>query len=121
MVKSDCPFFTRAPSSKLRESRMPVTRARTSTSREPAVCPTYSNATGSDLGSTVTALTSAGGMAPPGAAVRLFSCPPEGLQAASAGTSAIRTICLKRMDISAICLAGGAGFYGRTLRRMLHV
>src|SRR5689334_19797045 len=40
---------------------MPVTRARTSTSFEPAVWPTYSNATGKLRGATETTLTSAGG------------------------------------------------------------
>src|SRR5215472_9374407 len=40
---------------------MPVTRARTSTSLEPAVCPTYSNATGKLCGATERTLTSAGG------------------------------------------------------------
>src|ERR1700757_2223237 len=41
---------------------MPVTRARTSTSREPAVCPTYSKAAGTDCGCTVTTATSGAGM-----------------------------------------------------------
>ena len=39
---SDWPFLTLPPSVKLRASRIPATRARTSTSREPAVWPTYS-------------------------------------------------------------------------------
>ncbi len=46
MRKSDWPARTLAPSSKLRFSRMPVTRARTSTSREPAVWAGNSNSTG---------------------------------------------------------------------------
>src|SRR5688572_6351553 len=98
---------------------MPVTRARTSTSREPAVCPTYSKATGRDFASTVTALTSAGGMPPPGPPwpPPPFSWPPEGLQAASAGTSASRTICLIRMNISTDLLSGR----GRILRPKLGV
>src|SRR5262245_22298905 len=64
MVNMDWPFATTAPSLKLRDCRMPVTRARTSTSREPTVCPTYSKVTGSEAGVTVTTLTSAAGWAP---------------------------------------------------------
>src|SRR2546430_1196628 len=45
---------------------MPATRARTSTSREPAVCPTYSNVTGSARGATVTTVTSGRGLPAPG-------------------------------------------------------
>src|SRR5258705_9381393 len=45
---------------------MPVTRARTSTSREPAVWPMYSNVAGTDCGCTVTTATSGGGMPPCG-------------------------------------------------------
>jgi hypothetical protein len=41
--------LTAAPSSNSRFSMMPVTRARTSTSFEPCVCPTYSNVTGKRL------------------------------------------------------------------------
>src|SRR2546430_1194717 len=63
---------------------MPATRARTSTSREPAVCPTYSNVTGSACGATVTTVTSGGGMPAPGPPLwpPLSGAPFEGLQAA---------------------------------------
>src|SRR5438128_6697484 len=44
---------------------MPVTRARTSTSREPAIWPTYSKLAGTDCACTATTATS-GGMCPCG-------------------------------------------------------
>jgi hypothetical protein len=43
---------------------MPVTRARTSASFDPAVCPTYSKVTGKDAGWTLIVVTSGGGKPP---------------------------------------------------------
>src|SRR5262245_42869226 len=84
MVKSDCPFLTRSPSLKFLDTRMPVTRARTSTSREPAVWPTYSHVTGSACAFALVTVTSDGGMPPPGPwPPPPFSLPLEGLHAAT--------------------------------------
>ena len=68
-TNSVCPAFTGAPSANNRFSRMPPTRARTSTSLEPSACPTYSKVTGIDFGWTVNTPTSAGGNP---------CCPPPG-------------------------------------------
>src|SRR6266571_3169500 len=65
---------------------MPVTRARTSTSREPAVWPTYSNVAGTDCGCTVTTATSGGGM--PACGCELAGSQPERSDAAAAIDSA---------------------------------
>src|SRR5207247_10353629 len=75
-----------APAVKVRYSKRPATRARTSTSLEPAVCPTYSNVTGSACGATVTTVTSGGGMPAPGPPLcpPLSDAPSEGLHAARA-------------------------------------
>src|SRR5712691_6779693 len=54
---------------------MPVTRARTSTSREPAVWPTYSKVAGTDCGCTVTTATSGGRM--PACGCELAGSQPE--------------------------------------------
>jgi hypothetical protein len=98
MVKSDWPFFTRSPSLKFLDSRIPVTRARTSTSREPAVWPTYSQLTGSASWVAVVTVTSGGGMPPPiGPWPPPFSLPLEGLQAATTTPHDTSTSCLKRM------------------------
>src|SRR5688572_27940948 len=59
---------------------MPFTRARTSTSREPAVCAGYSNSTGTVRAFTSWTATTAGGMPPPAT----WGWPPPGPQAASA-------------------------------------
>src|SRR5688572_5546195 len=59
---------------------MPFTRARTSTSREPAVCAGYSNSTGTVRAFTSWTATTAGGMPPPAP----WGWPPPGPQAASA-------------------------------------
>ena len=72
---------------KLRFRMMPGTRARTSTSREPAVCPAYSKLSGKVCGVTLTTFTSGGGMPMPGGPP-FFSEPFDGLHAAS--TSANR-------------------------------
>jgi hypothetical protein len=69
---------------------MTGTRARTSTSREPAVCPTYSKTTGSERGLTVMVVTSGGGMpiGPPGPLPLPFSIgPADGPQPARTRTS----------------------------------
>src|SRR5258708_21818471 len=54
---------------------MPVTRARTSTSREPVVWPTYSKVAGTDCGCTVTTATSGGRM--PACGCELAGSQPE--------------------------------------------
>jgi hypothetical protein len=78
------PLATRAPSVKLRDCRMPFTRARTSTSREPAVWPVYSIGAGRERVSTVTTATSEGGK--PGGG------PPEGPQATRNRAAMARTL-----------------------------
>jgi hypothetical protein len=105
IVYSDWPFSTRPPSLKLREIRMPVTRARTSTSREPAVWPTYSKLTGTARSSTVIALTSGGGMPAPGPPWPFppLSWPSDCPQAASTSAAPISRKCLKRMAIVPGC------------------
>src|SRR6266571_7051862 len=65
---------------------MPVTRARTSTSREPAVWPTYSKVAGTDCGCTVTTATSGGRM--PACGCELAGSHPERSAAAAATDSA---------------------------------
>src|SRR5688572_25991545 len=97
MVKSDCPFFTRSPSLKFLDIRIPVTRARTSTSREPAVWPTYSQLTGSASWATVVTVTSGVGMPPIGPWPPPFSLPLEGLHAARTATDKRTTRRLKPM------------------------
>src|SRR5262245_12361242 len=101
MVKSDWPFLTRSPSRKLRDRRIPTTRARTSTSREPAVCAVYSIVTGRVCGWTLVTFTSEGGMPPPGPPCPLppLSCPSPEPQAANARTSKLTPRCLKRIGI----------------------
>src|SRR5260221_3396005 len=95
MVNRDSPLVTFPPSVKLRVWMMPVTRARTSTSREPSVCPVNSKFAGSVFCSTAITETCAGGMPPPGPWPPLPS--PPGPQAAS-GTRSIReAMCLERM------------------------
>src|SRR5438477_5853899 len=65
MVNRGCPAFTGEPSWYRRFSRIPVTRARTSTSLDPCVWPTYSKAAGKSLGETTSVVTWAGGGAKP--------------------------------------------------------
>src|SRR6266404_5670191 len=65
MVNRGCPAFTGEPSWYRRFSRIPVTRARTSTSLDPCVWPTYSKAAGKSLGATTSVVTWAGGGAKP--------------------------------------------------------
>jgi hypothetical protein len=77
-----------------------VTRARTSTSREPAVWPTYSKVTGSACGLTAATVTSGGGIPPIGPCpppLPPFSLPFEGLQAATTKAVDTMTRCLKLM------------------------
>src|SRR5437763_10585526 len=63
---------------------MPVTRARTSTSLEPSVWPTYSKATGKLCGATESTLTSAGGKP----AKAAFDCDwPQAAKAMAAPTA----------------------------------
>ena len=80
---------------------MPVTRAQTSTSREPTVCPTYSQLTGSACASAATTVTSGAGIPPMGPPWPLppFSLPFEGLQAATTALRRTGQSCLKRMRI----------------------
>src|SRR5256885_433680 len=65
---------------------MPVTRARTSTSREPAVWPTYSKVAGTDCGCTVTTATSGARM--PACGCELAGSQPERSAATAATDSA---------------------------------
>jgi len=76
---------------------MPLTRARTSTSREPAVWPVYSNDASTALGCTVTVLTAAGGLPPPGPPCAAV-LPLELLQAATNTESNAASSDGKRMD-----------------------
>src|SRR3954471_2502938 len=84
---------------------MPGTRARTSTSREPAVCPGYSNTTGSDCCCTVVTDTSGGGKPMPGPP--FFSEPLEGLHAARMKHSSETTKGALRIGDSGITVALG--------------
>src|SRR5881396_1981431 len=95
---------------------MPATRARTSTSREPAVCPTYSNVTGSACGATVTTVTSGGGMPAPGPPLwpPLSGAPFEGLHAASARARPARKLARKTRSV-----IGSGGLLRRKRRAIL--
>src|SRR5437899_10001353 len=95
---------------------MPATRARTSTSREPAVCPTYSNVTGSACGATMTTVTSGGGMPAPGPPLwpPLSGAPFEGLQAASARARPARKLARKTRSV-----IGSGGLLRRKRRAIL--
>src|SRR5882762_10792138 len=95
---------------------MPATRARTSTSREPAVCPTYSNVAGSACGATVTAVTSGGGMPAPGPPLwpPLSGAPFEGLHAASASARPARKLARKTRSV-----IGSGGLLRRKRRGIL--
>src|SRR6266513_2233172 len=65
---------------------MPVTRARTSTSREPAVWPTYSKVAGTDCGCTVTIATSGARM--PACGCELAGSQPERMGTTNATANA---------------------------------
>src|SRR2546427_9005250 len=95
---------------------MPATRARTSTSREPAVCPTYSNVTGSACGATMTTVTSGGGMPAPGPPLwpPLSGAPFEGLHAASARARPARKLARKTRSV-----IGSGGLLRRKRRAIL--
>src|SRR5713226_7422272 len=96
---------------------MPVTRARTSTSREPAAWPTYSNVAGSACGATVTTVTSGGGMPAPGPPLwpPLSGAPFEGLHAASARARPARKLARKTRAV-----IGSGGLLRHERRAILH-
>src|SRR5262245_38423917 len=99
---------------------MPVTRARTSTSREPSVWPTYSNDTGIALGATVTAVTSGGGMPPPGPPL-CWLAPLEGPQPDSAAASASRKATERELRIGWYFVRRVAAWCYRVVTLMLPI
>src|SRR5438045_2232100 len=88
MVNKGWPALTGAPSWYSRFSMIPVTRARTSTSLDPSVCPTYSNATGKLRTAITCVVTSAGGN--PAKPACCCDCPQAAKAAAIASAAAER-------------------------------
>src|SRR5438067_12119863 len=88
MVNKGWPALTGAPSWYSRFSMIPVTRARTSTSLDPSVCPTYSNATGKLRTAITCVVTAAGGN--PAKPACCFDCPQAAKAAAITSAAAER-------------------------------